>query len=95
MEKTKRRIFWIVIGFAFAGMLAEMAIAETAPRITKEELKPMLGQPGVIVIDVRTGADWDSGRTKIQGAIRENPQKSTKSWAEKYSKDQTLILYCS
>jgi rhodanese-related sulfurtransferase len=61
--------------------------------MSKEELKSMLGNPGVTILDVRASGDWDNGKTKIQGAIREDPNKSAKSCADKYSKDKTIVLY--
>lgn len=69
--------------------------SEKVPRITKEEAKEMLGKPDVIVLDVRRAADWEKGQTKILGAVREDPNKPTKSWAEKYAKEKTIILYCA
>jgi len=64
-------------------------------RMAKEELKPMLGRPDVVVVDVRIGKEWEDSKWKIQGAIREDPEKDVKSWASKYPKDKTLVLYCS
>lgn len=68
--------------------------ADEAPRITKEKLKEMFGNPDLIILDVRTGSSWENSMEKIKGAIRENP-KSINSWADKYPKDKILVLYCS
>jgi len=43
--------------------------------MTKEELKPLLGHPEVILIDVREPDDWNKSKEKIQGAVREDPEK--------------------
>jgi len=43
---------------------------------------------------VRYKKDWTDSDSKIKGAIREDPE-SIKSWAEKYSKDKTFVLYCA
>ena len=67
--------------------------ADRIPRMTKEQLKGMLGKPEVIVLDVRATGDWEKTQMKIQGAVREDPNKATKSWAEKYGKDKTIVLY--
>jgi len=64
-----------------------------APRITKEELKAMLGNPDVVILDVRESEDWKKSRWKIQGAVREAPEKGIQLWAHKYSKDKLLVLY--
>ena len=69
--------------------------AEKIPRMTKEQLKEMLGKPDVAVLDVRATGDWDKAKMKIQGAVREDPSKATKTWAQKYGKDKTIILYCA
>ena len=69
--------------------------AEKVPRMTKEQLKEMLGKPDVVVLDVRATGDWDKAQMKIQGAVREDPSKATKTWAGKYGKDKTIILYCA
>ncbi len=89
----------IILALTFACLLLDgvtaITVAKDAPRMTKEELKTMLGQAGVIIIDVRTEGDWEKSKGKIQGAVREDPGKDVKSWADKYSKDKTLILYCA
>jgi hypothetical protein len=95
MAKGKCLILAMVLSFIILGMLAKMAWAGEVPRITKEELKSSLGNSEVIIIDVRATGDWDKSKTKIQGAMRENPDKNAKSWAEKYSKDKTIVLYCA
>jgi hypothetical protein len=69
--------------------------AEKVARMTKEQLKEMLGKPDVVVLDVRATGDWDKAQIKIQGAVREDPNKATKTWAEKYGKDKTIVLYCA
>jgi len=65
-----------------------------APRMTKDELKAKLGNPDLLIIDVRYGKDWTDSDLKIRGAIREDP-KAFDSWASKYPKDKTLVFYCA
>ena len=65
-----------------------------APRMTKDDLKAMLGNPGLLVIDVRYGKDWTDSNLKIRGAVREDPE-AFDSWANKYPKDKTFVLYCA
>ncbi len=65
-----------------------------APRMTKEELRSLLGNPDVVILDVRVGPEWQATKEKIQGAVREDPE-ALKNWADKYPKDKTLVLYCS
>jgi hypothetical protein len=79
----------------FLSFMAYGTWAAPVPRMTAKELKGMLGNPALVILDVRVGPEWEESDLKIQGAIREDPQKDPKSWAEKYSKDKTLVLYCS
>jgi len=91
--------FWTVIAFvvvfALTGCLQNLAPGAKVPRMTKEELKPLLGHPDVIVLDVRIPGEWKKTALKIQGAVREDPEKNYKAWASKYPKDKTLVFYCS
>ncbi len=68
--------------------------AADVPRITKQELKGMLGKENVIILDVRTDLDQEKSNQKIPGAIIEDPGK-VESWMAKYPKDKTLIFYCA
>ena len=64
------------------------------PRMTKDELKAMLGNPDLVIIDVRLERDWNKSDSKIKGAVREEPIH-IESWANKYPKDKILVLYCN
>jgi len=91
----KKRL-WIATLIIFFMAEASMTFAKSAeaPRMTKDELKAMLSNPDLVIIDVRYGKDWTDNDLKIQGAVREDP-KAFDSWANKYAKDKTLILYCA
>lgn len=85
------------MGFVLAAALIFIigqAIAMEAPRMTKEELRGMMGKPEVIIIDVRSQSDWDGSKEMIQGAVREDYRK-IKEWAGKYPKDKTIVFYCA
>ena len=66
--------------------------AEDAPKITKEELKGLLNNPDVIIIDVRHTESWQDSDFMIKGAVRGNPE-TFESWADEYPKEKTLVLY--
>jgi rhodanese-related sulfurtransferase len=68
------------------------AATDDIPRMTREELVPLLGSADVIVIDVRANPDWLGSDVKIKGAVREDPAKLA-TWIEKYPKDKTLVFY--
>jgi hypothetical protein len=84
-----------LVAFVLTGCLQNLALVAKVPRMTKEELKPLLGNPDVIVVDVRLAGEWKRDASKIQGAVREEPEKDYRTWASKYPKDKTLVFYCS
>ena len=90
--KIKLLLVLILISVGVACSI--LAVSEDAPRMTKDELKAMLGNPDLTIIDVRYGKDWTGSDMKITGAVREEPGK-VKSWAAKYSKDKLIVLYCA
>ena len=90
----KGKLLILVLGLAIVGMLTPFAAADEAPRMTKEQLKALLDDPDVVILDVRTSRGWKGSEKKIKGAVRENP-KRFKSWAHTYPKDKTLVLYCA
>jgi hypothetical protein len=68
--------------------------SEDAPRISKEEVKALLGGPDIIILDARTRSSWDTSDKKIKGAIRVDPD-DVASWAGSIPKDKKVIVYCS
>ena len=63
-----------------------------APRLTIEELRSLIGNPDVVIFDVRLDDEWTKSHEKIQGAVREDPEKYNQ-WAVKYPKEKTLVFY--
>ena len=90
----KGKLVILALGLAIVSMLAPFAAADEVPRMTKEQLKALLNDPDLVILDVRTSRDWKGSEKKIKGAIRINP-KGFESWAHKYPKDKTLVLYCA
>jgi rhodanese-related sulfurtransferase len=84
----------VMIGLVLSWMLVSIAQTEEIPRMSKEELKGMLGNPEVIIVDVRANADWSGSKLKIKGAVRQDPRKVT-SWMDKYPKDKIIVFYCA
>ena len=62
--------------------------------MSKEDLKGRLGDPELIVIDVRMAKAWEDCDSKITGARREDPAMLS-TWAKHYGKDKTIVFYCS
>ena len=95
MKHLKKKLLLIVlISTAFFTLLASTGMAANANKITKEELKKVMGNDTVLILDVRAGRDWSSSEFKIKGADRAAP-KDFNSWSNKYPKDNTLVLYCA
>ena len=94
MKHHRFSSLWVISVFVSSCLLAAGVYAADVPKISKGELQAMLGNPEVVIVDVRTGADWTSSQSKIKGAVREDPPKVS-SWMEKYPKDKTLVFYCS
>jgi hypothetical protein len=64
------------------------------PEISADQVKQMIGRPETAIIDVRRYRSWWRSSKKIATALREDPSRVDK-WAQKYTKDRTLIFYCS
>jgi len=78
--------------FVFAASSSLSVSASGISIISINQLKLILGNPEIAVIDVRGSKDWQSSNVKIKGAIRGSP-KNFESWANDFSKDKVLILY--
>jgi hypothetical protein len=96
-RKTMRKVILllaIATVFASGALAAKPSLAQDVKRMSVEELKSMLGNPGLVVIDVRADGDWKSSTLKIKGAVREDPEK-VDTWMSEYPKDKTLLFYCA
>jgi hypothetical protein len=90
----KRLLIITLVIFSVVGILTTFAKSADVPRMTKDELKVMLGNPDLVIIDVRAKKDWADSDSKIKGASREDPE-SVKSWASRGPKDKSIVLYCA
>lgn len=90
-EKFRKFAFLL----AALGFLAttELCLAAGYSAISKEELKSRLGDPQIAILDVRASLGWILSFSKIQGAVRKNPNK-VESWQNDFSKGTPIILYC-
>jgi predicted sulfurtransferase len=86
-------ILMLSLVFLLQGITAPAASAANVPRISVEELRAMLGNPDLIIIDVRIERDWKSSTSKIPGAVWEDFREAD-TWVKKYPKDKTIVLYC-
>ena len=90
MKKTALIVMLLFITCLFCTALR----ADEAPRMTKEQLKAQLGNPDVVIIDVRVPKVWDAAKDKIKGAVRGDPT-TVDSWINKHPKDKTYVFYCN
>ena len=86
--------FLILLG-GMPGTVRAMGKGAEVPLVTKEQLLSMMGKPDVVILDVRTSGSWKGSKQKIQGAVREDPEKGIEGWYGKYPKEKTLVFYCS
>ena len=93
MKKTKLWIQVMVVGLIVAFAWA-CAAAPEAPRVDQETLKGWLADPQVVILDVRSGNDWQDSKTKIKGAVRQDP-KGVQTWAASLPKEKKVVLYCA
>jgi hypothetical protein len=97
VEKKMRKmtvLMAIIMVFAVVALFASPALAQDVKRMSIEELKGMLGNPDLVIVDVRRDGDWTKDKNKIKGAVREDPEK-VDTWMSKYPKDKTLVFYCA
>jgi len=70
------------------------AFSSEVKLIDKDELKAMLGNPDLVILDVRSGKDWSSSEFKIKDAVRLTGD-TLEAITQKISKDRTLVFYCA
>jgi rhodanese-related sulfurtransferase len=88
------RVLITLMAIAVGWSMGVAAASAEAVRMSQEELKSRLGEPALLIIDVRSYTDWFLSREKIKGAEREN-YRDFDGWAAKYPKDKTIVLYCA
>jgi predicted sulfurtransferase len=85
----------LLITAALLGVgLAPSALAADVPLMTKDELKAVLGDADLVILDARAGKDWKSSEFKIKGAIRAAPGEFDE-WGSTYDKGKKIVLYCA
>ena len=94
MKKGISFMFKTSIVLALVTALTINAVAASVPRITKEQLRSMMDNPEIIIVDVRTGKDWKASEYKIKGAVRVNPRE-VESWGSQHSESKTFVFYCA
>jgi hypothetical protein len=65
-----------------------------APRISVHTLRKMLGEPDLLVLDLRIDRHWDRSEAKIAGAVRRDPDK-VEAWKHRIDKGTRVVTYCA
>lgn len=81
----------LIAAIAFGCAAVDPSMA-TVSIMDPAQLFAILDEPDVIVLDVRTGRDWQTAEFKIKGARRFAPEAFSQ-WADQFPRDKTLVLY--
>lgn len=84
-----------ILIFSTIGLFASFASSEDVPVMTKDELKAILGNPDLVIFDVRHGRDFFSSDLKIKGAIRPLVREHIYEAIVTYPKGTTFVVYCA
>jgi 3-mercaptopyruvate sulfurtransferase SseA len=93
MKREKLRLFFSSVLLLFL-MLPVSVYADDVPRISKEQLRELIGNANNVLLDARLVKEWRKSDGKIPGAVRVDPH-DVSSWAGKYAKDQRIVVYCA
>jgi len=96
---NKDKFIWraTVAGIIFLMIFSSMDFSapdndKNVPDISVHQVKQLLNNSDVIIIDVRKYRNWWRSSKKILSAVREDPSR-VDQWAQKYPKDTSLIFY--
>jgi hypothetical protein len=74
---------------------AVFSAADDVPRITVQELKAKMDKgDDLVVVDVRTGFDYERSKIKIKGAVRISIVKMEERYRD-LPMDKEIITYCN
>ncbi len=89
-----RKIAWLIL-LAALPLLAQAQCLAAAPGVqyvSPDTLKGMLGDPNLILIDVRHPHEWARSQRMIKGAIRFSPDRAD-TWGPLLPRDKHIVLY--
>ncbi|MBM4293440.1 MAG: hypothetical protein FJ126_00850 [Deltaproteobacteria bacterium] len=90
----KAWLLWAVVMLVLAPLSVSLAQKPELQFVTQDALKGRLGDPKVLIIDVRSPKDWSASDKKIPGAVRQEPSKAA-TWGPTLPKDKEIVLYCA
>jgi hypothetical protein len=92
-EAVALAIVLLAIALCAPVFASEVEEDEDIRRMSKEEVRDLIGSPDATIIDVRYEKNWKKSDQKIAGAVRQHPNELG-SWAGTYQKDRLIVLYC-
>ncbi|MBW2095268.1 MAG: hypothetical protein JRI80_10290 [Deltaproteobacteria bacterium] len=100
MRRAGSAFLGMLLGFfvllsALPGICSKKAMLPypDVPRMPPGQCLKQLGKiPPPVIIDVRLTSQFKESLQKLPGAVHEDPE-NVQSWAHKYKKGQTIILY--
>jgi len=94
MKNKKLFKLFFLLSIVLSLIITQGAFSQEVSKMAKDELKAMIDNPDLVILDVRSGRDWKSSESKIKNAVREEADKVA-TWAKKYDKNKTYVLYCA
>jgi len=94
MKKRLSAVLTLI--FLTIGLFPTFTLSADVPMMTKDELMAMLGNPELLILDVRLGRDFIFSDFKIKGADR--PSNMADVTPTQFSTDirnKTIVFYCA
>ncbi|HGY08832.1 MAG TPA: rhodanese-like domain-containing protein [Oceanithermus profundus] len=82
---------WILLLGLLTAVLAACAPKGSYTNVSADDLYAQLGRPNVLIVDVRTPAEFAEGH--IAGAVN-YPLQTIERWYKDLPKDKPVYLYC-
>jgi len=92
-----RRAIWsgLIILLALQILAAfGLAAGPEVKFVDQDTLKSWLGDPNVLILDVRVPSYWNRSATKIKGAVRQDPgRKEVAVWGRSLPPGKKIVVY--
>jgi rhodanese-related sulfurtransferase len=82
---------WTVLWGLLLAVLVACAPKGSYTNVTADDLYAQLGRPDVLIVDVRTPAEYAEGH--IAGSVN-RPLQTIERWYKELPKDKPVYLYC-
>lgn len=92
MQSIRKQLIGVLVMVLALTAAQNLWAAQEVPRISPEQLKTMLEEKDIVLIDVRPTAQWDQSEAKLPGAHHEEPFKADE-WGRFYAKERTIVIY--